>query len=147
MLPLIFNSFKKSSKNDYELLEIWEKFFNGLYTLKTKSKEEYLIEANRAEWPEKYISVIKNSSQNAPIKILMSRGAQFVIYTDNNNIGIIINDSVPRVVAVELGRMLPDWFVHPSGFLVAWGTKKAIKPCKPKETVKDLINYIKDIYE
>jgi len=76
----------------------------------------------------------------------MKKGADFVIYEDGNNMGIVISDTVARAVAPELGRALPGWFVHASGFLVAWGTKKAQKEVPSGFKLKEIADIINGVY-
>jgi len=140
-----FIALKKVYTNDKKLLLVWKDVIEGIYSNYLGMKLA-IEEANNAQWPYNNIAVIKNSRDSRASKILLNRGANFVIYQNGNNIGILINDEVPRTIATLLGQALPEWFVHPSEFLVAWGTKKDLKAEPPKINTKELSKLINEIY-
>jgi hypothetical protein len=142
----VFKALQRTTTTDEGLLEIWCKIIEGHYR-NFMARYVAEAEAEKASWPFNNIAIIKNPKEHLTSKILMNKGADFVIYEEANNMGILISDKVSRSIAPELGRALPGWFVHPSGFIVAWGTKKAIKRTPSGFKPKELAQIVKGIYE
>ena len=141
----IFLALKRISRTDEELFKVWLQIITGHHQnyLATFVAQE---EAKQANWSHSNIAYIKSPKEHSTIKFLMHQGADFVIYEDGNNMGIVISDNVSRAVAPELGRALPGWFVHASGFLVAWGTKKAQKEVPSGFKLKEIADIINGVY-
>lgn len=84
---------------------------------------------------------------NAPqyfSKIAFRKGAEFVVYQDGLNIGILRGHNSSFNLG-EVYRELPDGFyLDPRGFLLAWGSKKFPKqvpsPVSAKELALKLVN-------
>lgn len=141
----VFLDLKRIRITDPELFNAWVDIIEGHY-LNYIAIDVAQEETKRAFWQYSNIAYIKCPREHLTIKFLMRQGADFVIYEDGNNMGIVISDNVSRAVAPELGRALPGWFVHASGFLVAWGTKKAQKDTPSGFKLKEIANIINGVY-
>jgi len=81
--------------------------------------------------------------------VLFSRGADFVVYVDGNNLGVVrrtdcsISTATDRLLGLirEAGEE-GEWFVHPAGFLVARGTRKAPARTPSRLTAKQIADAV-----
>lgn len=111
-------------KDDNALLLAWKPVIIGMLS-SYRRYQKALRAADRAKMIEN-IPIIKNApSQTA--SILHSRGAEFVVYEDGFNVGVIRSNSSKKNLGELLRDRLPTWFHHKSGFLSCWGCNKAPK--------------------
>jgi hypothetical protein len=76
------------------------------------------------------VAIVRNSEYGGVNAVMFDDyGVDFVIYIDDNDLGIVRRDGVTVPTSAGLAGVPEDerheWFVHPAGFLTARGTRKA----------------------
>jgi|SaaInl7_150m_RNA_FD_contig_21_2022702_length_959_multi_11_in_0_out_0_2 hypothetical protein len=144
-LQYLFNSLRSSYDDDKALVN----FAHNVLIGELKNYKKYrkaLVEAEEAEWVYNNIAITKGV-ETQTTGILFSKGADFVIYEDGNNLGVLRSKYLAEVnLGNKLKSELPSWFHHESGFLSSWGTRKAIKSTPPSISSEQLAGIIHTLF-
>lgn len=142
-LPTMLDTFrwmKRTINHDGFLLHNWEKVIRGTWLSYNDFNKAKKI-ANKARWVGPKVALIEGQAPMQTCSILFNIGAEFVIYEDGNNIGVIRSSKSKVNLGEHLSKWFPDWFHHPDGFLSCWGSIKA-----PKDTSSGVsIDFVSEI--
>ncbi len=125
-------------KTDHDILTVFEEMFSGLLE-RGRLRIAASQEVARAEFPfGPTIAIVKEKKNPFTVDLLFEKGAQVVIYTDGNNIGVLRKDgaelNLKELLEVEIGSQESGWFFHDHGFMAARGTFKNPSTSKSKIT-------------
>ena len=143
---------------DYDIIDMWEPIIHGLLIMEEeKRKARKAIEEENFEIHEIggfKIVVGDRSLTPEEGKIFNEMGVHASIYCDpkpEHNMGIF---RFPGNEAPDLRKLeehLPGWFIHKSGFLAAWGSRKAPAKTNPPQgtpqTKEELLGLLMAVYQ
>ena len=102
--------------------------FNGLL-INGLTRLECVKDADQAEWISPTVVINRHTQRMGTNGVLFERGALAVVFVDGHNMGVVREgQQTTRMDAPAVRQVIngeTGWFFHPSGFLVARGTRKA----------------------
>jgi len=144
-LQYLFNSLRSSFDDDEALVNFAHNVLIGDLANYKKLKKA-LLEADESEWVYNNIAITKGKEVQTT-GILFSRGADFVIYENGNNLGVLRSKYLTKInLGDKLKKELPSWFHHESGFLSSWGTRKAVKSAPPSISSEQLAGLVHTLF-
>ena len=124
-----------------------------------RSRRRAELEANDAELVGNgQVAIVRDKKEIATNAVLFERGVRAVIYVDGDNLGVVREGSETlridhtHIVSViyaageRIGDGNGDWFAHPAGFMLAWGTRKAPANRPSRVRPEDLAKALCEIY-
>ncbi len=116
---------RSSGSSDLEMVELGERIFlSHLSAGRLRVAAERTFE-REAQWYGKVVLLPKDR-KGPHSSIAYEKGAELVVYQDGHNLGVAARAGSKFHLGKLLEGKIPEgFFVHPEGFLVAWGTKKS----------------------
>lgn len=112
---------------DIDTIKHWFTFIQGTLVRHYKWKHAKKV-ADKCQVLDGLVA-IATSANSIVSRVLFDQGAEFVVYSHGNNIGVLRHPESTVNIGKVLSDQFPEWFHHPGGFLSCWGSLKA-----PKET-------------
>ena len=131
VLSQLVNSWRQVGLSDEEIVFRARELIHGAIAAEAQHKS--LRRASKEIKIEGGVAVIID--QETTRGIIFRRGAKAIIIQNENGQCILLNRSAQRDGhhLIELEQHLPeDWFIHPNGFIAAYGTPKS--PMDPSES-------------
>jgi hypothetical protein len=142
-IPTMLDTFrwmKRTIEHDGVILYNWCDIIKGVWLSYNDFNKAKKL-ANKARWVGRKVALIEGRAPMQTYSILFNIGAEFVIYEDGNNLGVIRSNKSKINLGESLVKWFPDWFHHPDGFLSCWGSAKAPKD-KPSGVSIDFVSEI-----
>lgn len=138
-LSLAMKAFRAVHESDQLVLQRMLELFDGIYKINKDSIESQKHIMQKAIMVGK--TVILPEGSDSSRGLFFNRGYEALIYTDNNNIGLLTKgdlraDSPEVMRVIESAGEIREWFAHSAGYLLARGTRK-----DPRETRSNVDPY------
>lgn len=120
---------------DREVVTAMSRIMRGLNLLYAQRTEaEAVIEASQiVEICGFKIAILREGDVSPEVGILLNEeyGVSGAIYAQGHNLGVTRYPGHEAPDLRRLGEKLTGWFIHSSGFLACWGSRKSPATCPP----------------
>ena len=143
----------KDEALDRELIRVMGRVVRGINSLwaNRKAAEEVISRSRIEEVAGAKLAVFPDGLETSPEAgiLLAERGIAGSIYRQGFNLGVTRYPGYTKPDFRKLGPKLPGWFVHPTGFLACWGSRKSPEtrppPTGTPQTQEELLELLRAV--